>query len=404
MKYISKIFILTIFAAFASCKSEVDSHTGHDHGEGQHEPHEEEAEIPENEVHLSNTQVKTIGVELGGFTVRKMSDFITATGSLSVPPSSVSSVHVPEGGFIRNLKKYIVGSKIVKGAVIATLEHPSFIQKQQDFLELQSEMIYLNQEMQRQKTLSEANASALKNYQKIQSEYSVKQIQMKGTQQYLNYLGINTENLNSGNITKQVYLTSPSSGYVSAVNFHNGMFAQPEMELMQIVNDAHTHVELDIFEKDIYRVKIGQKMTFSVASNPSETYEGKVYLISPTFESDKKIVHIHGHIEGKKPSFIQGAFVNAQIWENEVTVPCLPEKAVVIADNVSYIFVQKQKAPSEIQYLRIPVQVKQKKDGWVSVNLMEQMPTNSTDKIVLNQAFYLIAEMNKGTTSHSHAH
>ncbi len=393
------ILIIFFFAAFASCKSETDAHAGHNHAEG--EQHEAET-APENEVHLNNAQVQTIGVELGGFTERKMSDFVTATGTLDVPSNSIASVNVPEGGFIRNLKKYVVGSKIAKGAVIATLENSSFIQKQQEYLEIQSEMIYLNQEMQRQKILSDANASALKNYQKIQSEYSVKQVQLNGIGQYLKYLGINTENLHSGNITKQVSLISPANGVVSAVNMHNGMFAQPEMELLKIINDEHIHVELEVFEKDLSKVKIGQKVTFTVASNPSETYEATIYLISPTFEMDKKTVHVHAHLVGKKPNFIQGAFVNAQIWQNEATVMCLPEKAVVIADDIAYIFVQKQKAPSEIQYLRIPVQVKQKKDGWVSLNIMEEMPPNRNDKIVLNQAFYLIAEMNKGTTAHSH--
>lgn len=396
------ILIIFFFAAFASCKSETDAHAGHNHDEGQHEAHE--ADVPENEVHLNNAQVRTIGVELGGFTERKMSDFVTATGTLDVPPNSIASVNVPEGGFIRNLKKYVVGSKIAKGAVIATLENSSFIQKQQEYLEIQSEMIYLNQEMQRQKTLSDANASALKNYQKIQSEYSVKQVRLNGIGQYLKYLGINTENLHSGNITKQVSLISPANGVVSAVNMHNGMFAQPEMELLKIINDEHIHVELEVFEKDLSKVKIGQKVTFTVASNPSETYEATIYLISPTFEMDKKTVHVHAHLAGKKPNFIQGAFVNAQIWQNEATVMCLPEKAVVMADDIAYIFVQKQKAPSEIQYLRIPVQVKQKKDGWVSLNIMEEIPPNRNDKIVLNQAFYLIAEMNKGTAAHSHSH
>lgn len=407
MKNNIKIIILcTIFAAFASCKSEVDPHAGHNHGADQHEGHDhgEEEEVPENEVHLLNAQVKTIGVELGSFTKRKMSDFITASGTLDVPPNSIASVNVPEGGFVRNLKKYVVGSKIAKGAVIATLENSSFIEKQQEYLEIRSEMIYLNQEMERQRRLSEANVSALKHYQKVQSEYRIKQVKMKGIEQYLAYLGINLEDLKNEKITRQITLVAPASGFVSAVNVHNGMFAQPEMELMKIVNNNHVHVELDVFEKDIHRVKTGQKITFTTSSNPSETYEGKIYLISPTFETEKKTVHVHAHIVGKTPKFVQGAFVNAKIWENDATVACLPEKAVVIADNIAYIFVQKKKLVSEIQYVRIPVQVKQKKDGWVSMNIMESMPDNANKKIVLNQAFYLIAEMNKGTTAHSHSH
>jgi len=398
---INKLFIIGFLAVVVSCQSEADSHDGHNHDESS--TMQSEA-IPENEVHLMNTQVQTIGIELGGFTNQKMSDFISATGTLDVPPNSVSAVHVKEAGFIRNLKKVVIGTAVKKGQVLATLEHTNFIQKQQEYLEIQSQMIFMNQEMERQKLLSEANVSALKKYQQIQSEYNVKQVQLKGIEQYLSYLGINLTNLKNGTITRQIDITAPASGFVSAVNVHNGMFAQPEMELVKIISNEHIHVELEVFEKDIHSVKIGQKMTYQVAANPNETYEGEVFLIAPTFDQTQKTVRVHAHIVGRKPEFRQGAFVNAKIWENQVTVPCLPEKAVVIADEVSYIFVEKNKTSDDVEYLRIPVQVKQKKDGWVSVNLMEVLPDNTKDKIVQNAAFYLIAEMNKGDAAHSHEH
>lgn len=400
---INKLLIISLLATLISCQNN-DEHSHDEHDHESHQGHEHEEEIPENEVHLSNAQVKTIDVKLGGFTNQKMSDFVVVTGRLDVPPNSVASVHVPEGGFVRNLKKIVVGTVVKKGQVLATLEHPNFIQKQQEYLEIRSEMVYLNQEMQRQKQLSEASASALKNYQKVQSEYAVKQVQLKGIETYLSYLGVNLNDLKNEKITKSVAIVSPASGYVSAVDVHNGMFAQPEMELVKIVSDEHIHVELEVFEKDIHRVKKGQKLTFTLASNPLESYEGKVYLIAPTFENENKTVHVHAHIIGRKPEFRQGAFVNAKIWENEATVPCLPEKAVVIADDVSYIFAQKKTMPSEIQYVRIPVKVKQKKDGWVSLDLMEALPKRGNDKIVQNAAFYMIAEMNKGDAAHSHSH
>ncbi|MGB1120848.1 MAG: efflux RND transporter periplasmic adaptor subunit, partial [Saprospiraceae bacterium] len=191
---INKLLIISLLAIAIGCQNEADPHAGHNHDE--HEGHQHEAEaIPENEVHLLNAQVKTIDVELGGFTNQKMSDFVTVTGRLDVPPNSVSSVHVKEGGFIRNLRKIVVGTAVQKGQVLATLEHSSFIRKQQEYLEIRSEMIYLNQEMERQKRLSEANASALKNYQKAQSDYRVKAVQLNGIEQYLSYLGINLVDL-----------------------------------------------------------------------------------------------------------------------------------------------------------------------------------------------------------------
>ena len=41
------------------------------------------------------------------------------------------------------------------------------------------------------------------------------------------------------------------SGYITSVNMHNGMYVTPQQELMEIVDEKHLHLELDIFEKRI---------------------------------------------------------------------------------------------------------------------------------------------------------
>ena len=393
-----KVYIILIITIlFAYCEMP-DPHAGHGHDS--HEGHGHGAEYPEGEVHITREQIETIGLELGGFTTQNMANYITATGVLDVPPNGVAAVHAPEIGFVRNLKKYINGSSIQKGQLIATLEHPMYIEKQQVFLEIHRELTYLSQEMERQKRLSEANAAALKNYQKIQSEYAVKEIKLKSVEQYLKYLGINTANLNSGNITQKINLVAPMSGIVTANNMRNGMLANSEIELMTILGNAHIHLELEVFESDIHKVKIGQNLSFKMASNPSESYKGKVYLIAPTFDEAKKTVHVHAHIIGKKPQFIKGAFVNAQIFENENAVAVLPESAVAIHEGNYYIFTEGKKTLFETIFHQIPVKVNQKNKGFWAVEPLKEI--NETAKIAIKGAFYLNAEMNKADHGHSH--
>ena len=267
---INKILIITALAVVTSCQNS-EKHSHDEHGHEHHDEQHHEEEVPENEVHLTNAQVKTIDVKLDGFTEKKMADFISVTGKLDVPPNSITSVHVPESGFIRNLKKVIVGSYVKKGQLIATLENPNFIQKQQEYLEIRNEMVYLDKEVKRQQQLSEANASAKKSYEKAKSEYAIKQVQLKGIEQYLRYLDLNLNDLKNEKITNSIAIVAPTNGYISAINAHNGMFAQPETELLKIISDDHIHLELEVFEKDIHRIKKGQKLTFSLASNSLET-------------------------------------------------------------------------------------------------------------------------------------
>jgi cobalt-zinc-cadmium efflux system membrane fusion protein len=275
-----------------------------------------------------------------------------------------------------------------------------YIEKQQEYLEIKSEMTFLSQEMERQKRLSEANAAALKFYQKAQSEYAIKDVKLKGIEQYLKYLGINTNNLNSGNITQTISLISPISGIVETNNLRNGMLANPETELMTIIGNSHIHLELEVFESDIHQIKVGQNLSFSMASNPKETYKGKVYLIAPTFEAATKTVHVHAHILGKQPRFLKGAFVNAKIFENESAVPVLPEKAVINHEGKDYIFVEGKKTLFKTVFHQIPVKVNQKNNGFWAVEPLAKMKENAI--IVTKGAFYVNSEMNKADHGHSH--
>ena len=145
------------------------------------------------------------------------------------------------------------GSYVKKGQLIAILENPNFIQKQQEYLEIRNEMVYLDKEVKRQQQLSEANASSKKSYEKAKSEYAIKQVQLKGIEQYLRYLGLNLNDLKNEKITNSIAILAPTNGYISAINAHNGMFAQPETELLKIISDEHIHLELEVFEKDIHR-------------------------------------------------------------------------------------------------------------------------------------------------------
>jgi len=420
--YITLFFSLALIFTFFACGHSHADGDGHDHGHsheteqhseddghnhgGQANAHSEDdghghsEEHEEGGIHLTKEQIETMNIQFGDFSQVKINDFVKATGTLDLPPNAYASVSAKAEGFIKGSRKFVEGSYIKKGAVIGYLENPDFIQKQQTYLEVQSELTFLNQELARQQKLVTANAGIEKKLQQLQSEVNTKTATIKGIAKQLAYLGFNTANLTPDNITERIVIVSPMSGYITSVNMHNGMYVTPQRELMEIINENHLHLELDVFEKDIANVKVGQIISYTVPALGNEVFDAEVHIIGKEFNTQNKTVRIHGHLEKNRPKFIKELFVEAKIWLNDQTVQALPEKAIIKDGDFSYIYVANDKGDDELKFEQIKVMPSNSDNGFTAVKLIDEIPDGM--KIVTDGAYYVFAQSKAGELEHSH--
>ncbi|MDB4768721.1 efflux RND transporter periplasmic adaptor subunit [Saprospiraceae bacterium] len=364
---------------------------GHGHGE-EHE---------EGEIHLTKEQIKTMNIQFGDFSQIKINDYVSATGTLGLPPNALTSVSAKASGFIKNSNKYVEGSYVKKGVIMAYLENPEFIQHQREYLEVAAELVFDKQELARQKALVESNAGIEKNVQRLQSEVNRKTATLKGIAKQLAYLGIKVDDLSSDNIVERIPIYSPMGGYITSIQMHNGMYVTPELELMEIVNENHLHLELDVFEKDIANVKEEQRISYTVPALGNQVYEGEVHVLGKEFNTENKTVRIHGHLEKVRPKFIKDLFVEAKIWLNDQTVQALPEKAIIKDGASSYIYVaNNQTENDELKFEQIMVMPGTTDKGFTSVKLINEIPNGM--KIVTEGAYYVYAQSKAGELEHEH--
>ena len=413
MKIINKlipVLTITVFTLFLSCAhnhAEGDGHDhGHDHGA---EPHSEDdghghghgGDHAEGEIHLTKEQIETMDIQFGDFSQVKINDFVKATGTLGLPPNALTSVSAKANGFIKNSKKYVEGSYVKKGAIMAHLENPDFIQQQQKYLEVAAELVYDRQELTRQQSLFASNAGIEKNVQKLEAEVAMKTATLKGVGKQLSYLGINVSDLTTDNIVQRIPLYAPMSGYITSIKMHNGMFVSPEMELMEIVNENHLHLELDVFEQSIASIQDGQRISYIVPALGNTVYEGEVHVIGKEFNTENKTVRVHGHLAKERPKFIKDLFLEAKIWLNDQTVNALPEKAIVLDGESSYVYAANDtSAESELKFEALRVIAGTTDDGFTSVKLIDPLPEGM--KIVTKGAYYVYAQSKAGELAHEH--
>ena len=247
----------------------------------------------------------------------------------------------------------------------------------------------------------ESNAGVTKNLQNAQAEVAVLDAKTQGLAKQLSFLGISTSNLSPSTIKQQIAIVAPMSGYISKINFHNGMYAQSSISLMDIISSEHLHLELDVFEKDIANIKKEQKISYTVPALGQTVYYGTVDVIGKEFNTNSKTIRVHGHLEGTKPTFLKDLFINAKIYLNNIESSALPEEAIIKDGANSFIYVANKKAnDKEIEFEKIGVVTGATDNGFTAVKLIDTIPDEM--QIVTKGAYYVYAQSKAGELEHEH--
>lgn len=344
-------------------------------------------------VSLTQAQYDVAAVELGQPALRTLHTTLKVNGTIDVPASNLVSVTVPFGGYIRKIDLE-PGMKVRKGQALVVLENPEYIQLQQDYLDTKAKLEYADLEYARQQELSRDNVNALKLFQQVRANRQSLGAQLAGMAQRLAILHINPDKLSPSQLTRQVTIPSPVSGFVTNVPVNNGRFLNPSDILVEITNVDHLHIRLSIFEKDISRIHTGQVVHFGLGGDPSYVHRGEVFLIGKSIAADRTI-SVLVHPDGYAADFIPGGYVSAQIDVRTQPLPTLPEPAVVRYGGKSLVYVLEKKVgnPASYQFRQVEVKTGVREKGYVAVTLPTDINPAKTP-IVLNGAYSLLAKLN----------
>ena len=167
--------------------------------------------------------------------------------------------------------------------------------------------------------------------------------------------------------------------------------------MFEIVNIDHIHTDLMVFEKDMHKVKEGQKVKFSIESLPGKELEATIYSVGKAFEQDPKAIHLHAEIHNKEGLLIPGMYVRGRIIIDDVRCYALPEAAVIRDGDKYFIFTaEKKDEDGEVEWEFVPEEiiVGAMDNGWIEVKLLQPLEEGTT--VAWNNAYYLLAEMKKG--------
>lgn len=342
---------------------------------------ENEQPTQENTLSLTDEQYKNAAIETGKIFTSNISSVLKLNGKIDVPPQSLVSVSVPLGGYLKSTK-LLPGMHIRKGEPLAVMEDIQYIQLQQDFLTAKAQLSLTESEYNRQKELNQSKATSDKVFEQARTNYQTQLVLLKSLEEKLKLIGLNPQRIRTGTISKSINIYSPISGFVSAVNVNVGKYVTPSDILFELVNPNDIHLNLTVFEKDINKLDVGQKLLAYSNSHPQTKYPLEVILISKNI-SGQNAAEVHCQFEQYDKNLLPGMFMNAEIEVSTHNAKVLAEEAIVRFENKHYVFVEKGKQTFEM---------KEVQTGNAENNLIEIINAEQFDNenIVVKNAYTLL--------------
>jgi cobalt-zinc-cadmium efflux system membrane fusion protein len=340
---------------------------------------------------LSAKQFESSGMELGQMEIKTFHEVVKANGIIDVPPEYRASVSSYFSGTVKDIR-LITGEEVQKGQLLFTLENPDFVQMQQDFLEAKGQLSYLKSDYDRQKNLAEDSVSSQKKFLKAESDYTVTKVKMESIAKKLALMNIDPNSLTMENIQTTIRVNAPIGGFVTRVGISRGSFLSPSESAVDIVNTEHLHLELNVFEKDLPKIKVGQTIQFRIQEDRSREYEAEVHLVNKTVDPVHRTIGIHGHLMDEETAarLSPGMYIESEIYAASVSKAALPEEALVEIDGKYYALVVQGNSNEDYSLEQTEISAGESNDGFVEI--LNPQDFNENTQFLVKGAFNLITE------------
>ena len=381
IKRILLVAAATLLAVGAFTYFQRPESDGHDHEE--HEESDSFDDIP-----LTQQQVSTAELRMGEVQTRELDATLRVTGTLVLRPQSMADVSSLMGGVVRSIL-VSEGQRVSKGQVVATVENTSVVTLQREYFTALRESEAARAELTRQQTLAKAGAGVVKNLQQAETAARIADASLTGIGQQLRQMGISPKSVASGSFATVFPLRAPISGTVSRISASIGSYADMQSPLLAIRDNSAMECDLNVFEKDVAKVAVGDRVELLLANQPGRVLRGRVYGVNQYFNDAAKSVAVHVRLDASpRQGLIDGMYVSGTIATGRQKCRALPSQAIVSTEGKSYIFALNGKPRGgKYSFSRHEVTTGVTSDGFTEVDLCEHIRPDS--RIVTDNVYYL---------------
>ncbi len=146
------------------------------------------------------------------------------------------------------------------------------------------------------------------------------------------------------------------------------------------------YLELAVFEKDILKVKIGQKISFIIPEASKEIFDAEVHLVGKSIKGNDIKINVQGHLDDNiKQKLLTGMFVEAKIKINSKKGMAIPAEALISENNKNFVLLLDNDKNHIFSFKKVPVTLIEKSEKSLEILAHNQIIASS--KILVKRRF-----------------
>jgi len=294
-------------------------------------------EIP-NDVELDPAMLSNIHIE----PVRSDSGRrqLTATGKVQFNEDRTVRILAPLPGQAIDLQVR-VGDPIEKDQLLFSIKSREVASLVTDYLESHRDLDLAQKNYNMNKDLFEHQAASRISFQQAESDLAKASAHVARGEEALHVLGIDPkEAAKDGGLRSLVPVRSPMAGNLIERNLAPGQFVQADSTALLTIADLSTvWVMVDVFERDIHLVRVGQKVQAVAVAYPDRRFSASIERIGDKVDPDSRTLKVRLLVSNPNGLLKPEMFITASLeLSGGGAAMSVPATAVFTQDGKSYVF------------------------------------------------------------------
>jgi cobalt-zinc-cadmium efflux system membrane fusion protein len=271
-------------------------------------------------------------------------------GKISYNENVTSRISSPVAGRVI-ATPVALGTRVKAGSTLLELDSPDVAAAEADYAKAQADLTLASKNFNRQRELYAGKAVPQKDLEQAQENFNAARSGVQRAQDRLENLHIS-----AGRSNGRFALRSPVSGVVVERNVNPGIEVRPDRDApLFVVSDIKKLTLLmEVFEINIGKIRVGQKLSISVPAYPDELFPATVQYIGQILDEKTRTIQVRCDLPNADSRLLPGMYATITVdSEPGDRAFVIPLTAVFTEGDTDYVFI----ALEDNHYQQRPVEI-----------------------------------------------
>lgn len=390
--------LLPILAAMTGACGGSDTAQTETDGAAAEEAHADEETI----VRLTAEQIAELGIEVRPLEAGGAANILERPATLRLDPDRMALVGPRIEAKVERVLRDL-GDAVRRGDALAVMSSLTLGEAKAQHLALKARLETARTAHERERRLYEDRITSQADVLEAEALYRAAQADVDVIHERLRLYGLSQDAIeaivpDAEEPLSFFRLASPVSGVVQRRDLTPGQTVGPSDTPFQVARFDRLWVMINAFERDVPRLRTGQRVTLSVRSLPDATFEAVTDWISYELDPETRTVHVRAVAQNPDGALRAGMFGTAAVHvEGDAAYATVPVDALQTLDGERVVFVPADE-PGAFRAVRVETGAEAAGQVELTAGLVPG------DSAVVRGAFALMSAATAGGRSAEHGH